>query len=298
MTQSINKISYKPLIIILFSFALCFSSSILHTSIHNRYNLSSADKLQYLPSGTFLKGLALSYDNVLADLLWIRSIGYFADEYVTTKNYSWLYHILDITTTLDPYYQDPYEFGGIILTNEAEAVEKSSKLLRKGMQNVPKTNPRYWYLPFFLSYNYWYYSDDYKEAARLLEIASHFPQSPSYLPLLTARMYANSSSSELAIPFLDEMIKQAQDEKRVEQLQLRKKHILVNTHLEQLNKAVEQFNKQTGRYPNYSDEIIDQGLLKKIPEEPFGGSYYYDFITKTYLSDKTAPIKLHERKKW
>jgi len=272
---------------------LIFFSFFLNGKIDEK---NTTENLLYFPNGKFLKGASLCYDNIFADLLWLKAIGYFADHYQADKNYTWLYHILNIITDLDPYYQDPYEFGGVVLASEIGDVNHSSLLLKKGMKNVPKTHPRYWYLPFYLGFNYWYYNWDFKNGAKYLEMASKFPRSPEYLPMLTARMYADADSAEIALPFLDEMIATAKTEKRKEQLIKRRKDVLVTYHLDILDMAVKKYYEKFGRYPNSTESLVTDGIIKEIPKEPFGGEYYYDFLTKKFLSTKSERIKVHERK--
>ncbi len=255
-----------------------------------------ADQLKYLPSGTFLKGAALSYDSLLADLLWIKAVTYFGEQYAAGGDYGWLYHILDTATTLDPFFEDIYEFGGIVLAGEVGDVAKSTLLLKKGMENVPRHHPRYWYLPFFLGFNAWYYNNDFKAGARYLEIASRFPGTPSYLPLLVARMYADASSAELALPFLDEMIKRAKTPKRRAELEQRRREVIVNRDLDFLDHAVEVYRKRFGVFPITLEELVAKGIIAKIPEEPFGGKYLYDPLLRKVFSNLSKRIKVHERK--
>ena len=151
-------------------------------TLDKKYPRQTVESFLYLPSGTFLKGAALGYDEMLGDMLWIKAVGYFGGHAGTDRNYTWLAHLLDVVTTLDPLYQYPYEFGGVVLAAEVGDVNKSIALLKKGMKNVSRDDPRYWYFPFFLAYDYMYHKDDYLTAAHYLEQAVKFPQSPAYLP--------------------------------------------------------------------------------------------------------------------
>jgi hypothetical protein len=236
-------------------------------------NRTIIEDFNYLPSGVFLKGAALSFDEVLADLLWIKALGYFGAHAKGDQNYQWLNRLLDITTTLDPYFHDPYEFGGIVLSWELGDVEAGTKILQKGMENVPKHHPRYWYLPFFTAFNYMYYKHDYQQAAKDLVFAATFPQSPKYLPLLVSRLYANTEDPGLAIPFLEEMLAQSDTPEMRESLKKRIKEIEIKKHLSILSSASKKFERQTGRSLKKLDELINYGILKALPAEPFGGQY-------------------------
>lgn len=257
------------------------------------YHPPRTDDLKYLPSGKFLKGAALAYDELLADILWIKSLAYFGGHYMTDQRYEWLYHILEITTTLDPCFEDPYEFGGIVLSHVMADVEKSTALLKKGIENVPRYHPRYWYLYFFTAFNYMYFQNDYATAARYLEQAARFPGSPAYLPLLAARLYANADNPEVAISFLKEMLRSTKSPELQEKLARRIKEVVVERDLRILEKARDSFLNQCGRYPKNINELVTTGLLSSIPAEPFGGDYYFDQDHKTHSTSVSERLKVH-----
>lgn len=252
---------------------------------------SQIEDLKYLPNGNFLKGAALSYKGILADLLWIKALVYFGEHVKSDQQYTWLYHILDITTTLDPYFEDPYEFAGIVLAEELGDIDGSIKLLKRGMDNVPKSHDRYWYLPFFLSYNYMYYKKDFATAAHFLEIAAKYPQSPSYIPLLVSRLYANSDNHQVAVSFLTEMINSTQNKQIKESLVHRIQEIIVDQHIRQLEKYRDQFYQKWDRYPVTLKELQEKQIIETIPEEPFGG-YYTISPSDHSISSSTMSEKL------
>lgn len=260
--------------------------------INKHYLDNSPQKMRgsflYLPSGKFLKGITLSYDEMFADLLWIKAIGIYGNKSLSQNDYKWLKQILDITTTLNPYSQYPYEFGGIVFQDAIKDIDASTTILRKGMLNVPETHKRYWYFPFFIAFNYMFYKNDYKTAARYLEIAVQFPQSPSYLPLLTARLYANASVPEVAIPFLQEMIKSTGSKELKKQLLQRLNEIIVERNILILEKAKEQFYGKYQKMPDNIQQLLKKGIIKALPENPLGGKYY---ISKDDYSVKHTILK-------
>ncbi len=272
-----------------------FSSS-LH--IDKKYPPAFIEDLLYLPSGKFLKGAALGFDEMLADLLWIKAIGYFGSHAVTDQDYSWLSHILDIVTTLDPFFQYPYEFGGVILATEIGDVDKSNRLLEKGIKNVPETHERYWYFPFFIAFNYMYYKDDYKTAAHYLETASKFPQSPDYLPLLVSRLYADADEPEMAIAFLKEMIAGTDSSELKEKLTHRLNEVINQSNIQFLEKAKVNFFLKFHRFPDNIKEMFENRLILYMPVDPRGGSYYISKEDYSIQNTKKAEdLKVHIDKK-
>lgn len=252
-----------------------FATILFQTQIDKtRPDYSRIDEMKYLPSGQFLKGAALAYDELFADFLWIKAIVYFGEQLQKDQNYKWLYHLLDIVVTLDPYFEYPYEFGGVVLAYWTKDVSLSIRLLKKGMINVPKTHPRYWTIPFFLGFNYMYYKKDFSTAARYLEEATKYPGHPRYLPFLVARLYANARDPEIAIRFLMEIYTTTNNKKAKEDIEKRIKEIMVERDIQILERARDQYKKKTGSYPPKLEDLVTAGLLKEIPREPFEGKYF------------------------
>ena len=57
-------------------------------TLDKKYPRQGVESFLYLPSGTFLKGAALGYDEMLADLFWIKAVGYFGGHAQTDRNYA------------------------------------------------------------------------------------------------------------------------------------------------------------------------------------------------------------------
>ena len=162
--------------------------------------------MQYTP---FTSSLARQeFESLVADMLWIKAIGYFGGHYLTDRSYKWLYHILDLATTLDPLFRFPYEFGGIVLALEGGNPGQSILLLEKGI----KYYPEYWRLYFYLGFNYLYYNRDLQNASRYITIASQLPGHPPYLPKLAASLLTTSGEKNTALSFLRQLYDNTEDE--------------------------------------------------------------------------------------
>lgn len=287
------KVKYTlSILLVLFIFTTTIFYAARH--IESKYPKTLVEDMLYLPSGKFLKGAALSYDEMLADMLWIKVIGYYGGRAGTDQNYKWLNHIISIINILDPLFQYPYEFGGVVLATEMQEVDNSIAILKKGMENVPETHERYWYLPFFTAFNYMYYKSDYKTAATYMDIASNSPGSPDYLPLLTARLYANTDADEIAIPFLQEMIRNAKKEEQREQLTQRLYTLVSLRNIRFLESAVNIYITRFSKHPENLEQLVSAGILKDIPPDPLNGKYYIDKdenkVKSTVMPD---PLKVH-----
>lgn len=289
----------KKIALIFITTILVAASLFCSITLDKKYPCFPYEEISYLPSGKFLKGAALGYDQILGDLLWIKALGYFGGHLQTDQSYTWLGHILDIVTTLDPLYQPPYEFGGIALAAEAEDVDKSIALLKKGMAHVPPNHPRYYYLPFFLAFDYMYYKGDYLSAAHYLEQAAKYPQAPPYLPKLVARLYANADSPEVAATFLQEMIQATDRQDLKESLTLRLHQVINQANLKQLNLAVDTFHLKFEKDPFSLNDLLDTGIVSDIPVDPRGGTYYIDGTdhgVKNTIQAKELKVHLKQKK--
>ena len=192
-------------IIILFGGAFSIQRRLDQMNIRHR----SMEVFMYIPSGTFLKPFTLGFNQLTADYFWIKTISYFGDHLLSDRKYPWLYHILELVTTLDPMCKWPYFFGGIVLSLEAEQVEQSNLILEKAM----RYHPGVWNFPFYLGFNYWYHYNDPAKAASYIERAAKLPGSPAYLKTFPARLYSEAGQKEVALQFLQEMLKKTQDPK-------------------------------------------------------------------------------------
>ncbi|MEK7279179.1 MAG: tetratricopeptide repeat protein, partial [Nitrospirota bacterium] len=70
----------------------------------------------FLPKGEYLKPAALGYDQLVADIVWLQAIQVIGDKRISEEGYNWIYHALDVVTTLNPKMDYAYQVGGIVLS--------------------------------------------------------------------------------------------------------------------------------------------------------------------------------------
>src|SRR5436190_17566013 len=90
----------------------------------------TTEETLYLTSGGALQRLSLGYRSLAADVYWIRAIQHFGGtrqqiftpgdpagvpQPAGSKPYPLLYPLLDLTTTVAPYFRAAYRFGAIFL---------------------------------------------------------------------------------------------------------------------------------------------------------------------------------------
>src|SRR5437899_2975576 len=144
--------------------------------------------LAQLPKGEYLKPALLGYHHLGADILWLRLVQVVGKKRNSADEYEWIYHALDVITTLDPQYAYAYYAGGVILGDLATRPDLSNRLLERGV----KANPEVWNIRFLLGYNYYFLlGDPAKRAASIMQAAS-LPHGPSYPPGLATDLAATA----------------------------------------------------------------------------------------------------------
>ena len=245
------------------------------------------EQLAQLPRAEHLKPALLGYDNLGADILWLRLLQVVGQKRITAEEYEWIYHALDVITTLDPKYDYAYYAGGVVLTNLANRVDLSNRLLEKGF----KENPTVWNIPFLLGYNHYFILGDAAKAAEYIAAAARLEGGPAYLPGLASRMYAEANNPDTALQFLEALWRQTQDEGMREVIARRAKEVIIERDIRSLESVVQQYRSKQGVYPNTLRDLIVRGYLLQLPQEPFGGSYELDSKTGK-VSSSTHPDRL------
>lgn len=250
-------------------------------------DVTRIEELAQLPRGEYLKPMLLGYQHAGADLLWLQLLQVLGKKKTSADEYEWIYHALDVITTLDPQYDYAYYVGGVVLTNLANRTDLSNRLLVKGFD----ANPTVWNLPFLLGYNHYFILGDAAKGAEYMAAAAKLPGGPSYLPGLASRMYAEASNPEVALQLLRALWLQTQDQEMREVLENRAKEIIIERDVQALESARDAYRAKQGHLPGALNDLVISGEVGRIPDEPFGGAYSIDARTGE-ISSSTHPQRL------
>jgi len=250
-------------------------------------NAVTIQELSQLPRGEYLKPVLLGYQHLGADALWLQMLQVLGKRQNSADEYAWLYHTLDVITTLDPQYVYAYYVGGVVLTDLAERVDLSNRLLEKGYT----ANPDEWSLAFLLGYNHYFVLGDATTGAEYIGRASQIPGAPGFLPGLATRMYAESGNPDVALQFLEELWKKNPDVAAREKLEIRAREVVIERDIRLLESAVQLYQSRRGHLPGILQDLVKDRVLPQIPSEPFGGSYELDSKTGS-VSSSTHPNRL------
>jgi len=186
--------------------------------------------------------------------------------------YEWLYQTLKNSTTLDPYFLDPYHLLNSALIwdhyNEAEV----NKMIATG------ADTRTWdyILPFFAGFNYYYFLNDGDRSFKYLKIASKRSGGHPFYDSLAARVAYKANKTDLAIAYLEEQVRQATLDGQKFRLESLENRLKTLKEIRQIELAVEAYQKQFSRPPATIEELTKLKLLLAVPKEPNGGTFYLD----------------------
>ena len=271
--------------------ALCLLAFIvsLQKNLDHRIDAHTTkiEELAHLPRGEYFRPAMLGYHHLGADVVWLRLLQVLGKKKNTADEYEWLYHALDVVTTLDPQYAYAYYVGGVVLNNYANRVDLSNRLLEKGHRE----NPGEWNLPFLLGHNHYFVLGDATKGASYIGIAARTSGAPDFLPGLATRMHAEAGNPEVALEFIEALWRENPDLVVREKLETRAKEVIIERDLRTLERAIEQYRTQHGMVPRILADLVSSGYLSHIPEEPFGGSYNLNAKTGQVTSS-THPTRL------
>ncbi len=239
-----------------------------------------------------VKLLSLEFRTVVSDFLFARASQYFGGkieyhEPATASDLRWLYSNLIVITDLDPYFEDPYYFGNAVLTWDAGMYHEANTLLKKGTE----ARTWDWQLPFFLGFNKFYFLKDNKAGADYILEAAKRPGAPDFLPTLAARLYHQAQNTGIAIAFLKSFYQTEKSE------QIKKLYAVRIDALEKIltiENAVAEYRKKIKRLPPNLSALVQAGIIKEVPQDPYGGTFYIDkdgsIKTTSKLAFKPRPL--------
>ena len=234
----------------------------------------------YLPSAQYLKPISFGFENFLSDVLWFHTLNYFGRQISNRENLQWFAHMCTLVSDLDPKALHVYEFCGTLLSWVAKEPEASNAVLTKGIEAFPE----YWRLRYLKAFNAWYFLNDQQNAAMLLREAATLPDAPGFLASLASRLLATSHDPRTAVQFLSEVLRNTSNPSARDAILDKLKHAQISLDLENLGALKRQFESTQGRALSTIQELVAVGLLKEVPNDPFGGRYYFDQSKGEFLT--------------
>jgi hypothetical protein len=168
-----------------------------------------APEAYMLPEPRALQVIGLGHDEMMADLVWLRALSYFAGQFVGDRDFRWLDRYIETVIALDPNFRMIYEWAGAVVISGAEAITNervhvANRFLEMGRQRYPDD----WRLNFMLGCNYRFElrpaNEEQEQAWRLLggtylRRAAELPDAPAWLSLTALRTLERYGADDEAV---------------------------------------------------------------------------------------------------
>ena len=245
----------------------CLGGAVVLHAAQERWSPPEVDRpeLLYVRSPAVAKRTALSYGAISADVYWIRALQHFGNERLAppehVRNYGLLYPLLDLTTTLDPYFSIAYRFGAIFLGEAYPGgpgrPDLAIALLEKGIA----AQPGKWQYVQDLGFVYYWHLRDFKAAAATFQRAADMPGAPSWLRPLAAVTLAEGGQRSASRALWQQLAQSDED-------WLRNSATLRLAQLDAMDimEAWRQFRR-------------DRGITPPVPNDPSGTPFVIDPAT-------------------
>jgi tetratricopeptide (TPR) repeat protein len=249
--------------------------------------------LLYVRSPQVLSRATLSFQALVADIYWIRAVQHYGGTKLSNdpdKQYDVLYPLLDLTTSLDPYFDVVYKFGSVFLAEPYPAgagkPDQAIALLQKGL----RTRPDKWDLAQGVGFVYYWWLADYQNAAMWFNRAADMPRAPDWLRPLAAVTLAQGGNRASSRMLWTETARNADADWLRDQAAFRLKQLDALDGIDFIQQAVDQYRLRNGVPPASWDAMMRAGLLRGVPPDPTGLPFQLDPATGKVTLDPRSSL--------
>ena len=238
------------------------------------------ERILYVRSGAAVTRMALDFDALWADVYWIRAIQHYGGDRLGKargQRYENLFSLLDLTTTLDPYFTIAYRFGAIFLSEAAPGgpgrPDQAIALLGKGVA----AQPGKWQYAHDIAFVYYWHLRDFKAAAFWFERAASLPRSPNWLKPLAAGVLTAGNDRATARSMWSQIL-QSDEEWLRSTADRSLKQLDALDAIDQLQAIVKRFPPPQGAPYSWAG-LARRGVLRGIPLDQTGIPFEIDPVT-------------------
>ncbi len=255
----------RLIVFLLLAAATAATASLLSVAQDRPYDI------QAVPRAGPLAFLFLGNRTLAADVNWLRAVQYIGEKRGDERGWDKLYPLVDAVTDLDPGHGYAYQVAGTILSTVGR-IDESNRILEKGVRNVPN---RY-ILPYYRAFNAFYYDGDWQEAGRWAEVAARTPGAPAGVRQNAVAYYVKGRRPEAAVAFIEQALSEAKDPDSRKALEGQLQQARLELAATRVDDAVEEWRRRYVAGPIAIGQLVSEGLLASVPEDPFGGVLVLD----------------------
>jgi len=268
--------------LLLFSCLLISLTQPVYT-LHDRYVSENISPVVDLPAELSLI-TALEFKGVGSDILFLKTMTFMGARLLAQaepdrEQWQRMARMLHLITELDGRFLDPYIFAQMFFPWQADMLDEANVLLLKAAKNLPNDYRPY----YFLGFNAFYFQKNATLAAGYLRRAALSPNVPEYIKGLAARFILYGNDTYQGIVFLEQLLGETANEGAEMYLEKRLDALKKIYFLEQ---KVQDYVKIYNRNPASLDDLISAGILRNIPDDPYGGTFTITPAGMVYTTSK------------
>jgi hypothetical protein len=250
------------------------------------------DEVLYLWSGEHIRRLSPGFENVMADVYWLRTVQYFGEQrvFATDKRFDLLAPLVNITTEIDPRLEIAYRYGATFLAEPwptgAGQPQAGIAVLRRGIEN----NPRDWKLRQDLGLFYMFFLDDPEQASKVLLEGSAIAGAPPILKALAAQTLSKGGKRRTSEMLWEQIRDQSEPGQLKDNANVHLAQLRSLDAVDALNAAAAEFARRAGRPPSSLEELRRSGFSSAPAVDAAGTPFEYNATTGKVSLSPRSPL--------
>lgn len=215
------------------------------------------EDIYYLPPPHWLEVMSLGHRRALADLIWLRALVYFGDEFAHQGEVRHVFNYGDSMLALDPDFRRVYHWIGMagVYTptgSSTEVMERAIDVLRRGTERFPNDPELAWEAGATIIYELLPHlpNDDPNrerfeaEGRDFMMAAARLGGGPAWLVLTNASSLRKLGEADRELRHLEEMYAIVRDPNVKEQIGIRLSQLQDQAYAEAFQAANEEFERR------------------------------------------------------
>jgi hypothetical protein len=249
------------------------------------------EEVLYL-SAQELRWLAPGFEDVMADLYWLRAVQYYGGKkaFTVARRFDLLLPLIDVTVTLDPRFEIAYEYGATFLAEPwpagADQPQAAVDLLRRGVGNMPTS----WQMRKTLGLFYFFFLKDAKRASEALLTGADLPGAPPWMRSLAGQVLVKGGERMASRQLWLSVYETSPPGSLRDNALLHLRYLDSLESLDRLQAALDQFAAARGRPARSLDELREMRLPAATMVDASGTPFKYDPATGQAFIGRSSPL--------